>query len=82
MLDKIILEEIRKATYYARAKTQEFIDIYFRYIGNLTVQPVEQAGWKERTGSRNCPSCSQYTALRHNCSNVIKIATLCKSEPL
>ena len=44
VLDKIILEEIRKATYYARAKTHEFIDIYFRYIGNLTVQPVEQAG--------------------------------------
>ncbi len=26
MLDEIILEEIRKATYYARAKTHEFVE--------------------------------------------------------
>ena len=60
---KVVIHE--RSDKWSKSAEQQ-IDIYFRYIGNLTVQPVEQAGWKERTGSRNCPSYSQDTALRWN----------------
>ena len=40
-IEKVVIHE--RSEKWSKSAEQQ-IDIYFRYIGNLTVQPVEQAG--------------------------------------